>query len=96
MKAALDGLDAVRGDLANNHARYRDSLSKLELKMPTGTVRLDSNRQAIGTTFVTEVVKDSKGELTTRVLRKVDNVEQLLGIPRDQFKIGTRDEPSCP
>ncbi len=96
MKATLDALDAVKGDLSGGHAKYREALSKLELRMPTGTVRLDSNRQAIGTTFVTEVVKDSKGELTTRVLRKVDNVDQLLGIPKDQFKIGTRDEPNCP
>jgi branched-chain amino acid transport system substrate-binding protein len=96
MKAALDGLDAVKGDLSGNHAKYREALSKLELKGPTGTVKLDANRQAIGTTFVTEVVKDAKGELTTKVLRKVDNVEQLLGIPKDQFKIGSRDEPNCP
>jgi branched-chain amino acid transport system substrate-binding protein len=96
MKAALDALDAVGGDLSGNQAKYREALNKLELKMPTGTVKLDANRQAIGTTFVTEVVKDSKGELTTKVLRKVDNVEQMLGIPKDQFKIGSRDEPNCP
>jgi branched-chain amino acid transport system substrate-binding protein len=96
MKATLDALDAVKGDLSGGQAKYRDALAKLELKGPTGTVRLDSNRQAIGTTFVTEVVKDGKGDLTTKVLRKTDNVEQLLGIPKDQFKIGTRDEPSCP
>jgi branched-chain amino acid transport system substrate-binding protein len=96
MKAALDALDTVKGDLSGNQAKYREALSKLELKGPTGTVRLDGNRQAIGTTFVTEVVKDGKGELVTRVLRKVDNVEQLLGIPKDQFKIGSRDEPNCP
>ena len=96
MKAALDGLAAVNGDLSNNHQRLRQTLSTMTLKGPTGDIRLDANRQAIGTTFVTEVVKDAKGELTTRVLRKVDNVEQLLGIPRDQFKIGTRDEPNCP
>jgi branched-chain amino acid transport system substrate-binding protein len=96
MKAALDALDAVKGDLSGGQAKYREALSKLELKMPTGTVKLDGNRQAIGTTFVTEVVKDSKGDLTTKVLRKVDNVEQLLGIPKDQFKIGSRDEPNCP
>jgi branched-chain amino acid transport system substrate-binding protein len=96
MKAALDALDAVKGDLGGGQAKYREALSKLELKMPTGTVKLDANRQAIGTTFVTEVVKDAKGELTTKVLRKVDNVDQLLGIPRDQFKIGSRDEPNCP
>lgn len=96
MKAALDGLAAVNGDLSGNQAKYREALSKLELKGPTGTVKLDANRQAIGTTFVTEVVKDAQGNLTTKVLRKVDNVEQSLGIPKDQFKIGTRDEPNCP
>jgi branched-chain amino acid transport system substrate-binding protein len=96
MKAALDGLAAVNGDLSNNQQRLRQTLSTMTLKGPTGDIRLDANRQAIGTTFVTEVVKDAKGELTTRVLRKVDNVEQLLGIPRDQFKIGSRDEPNCP
>lgn len=96
MKAALDALDAAGGDLSGGHAKYRTALQNLQLKMPTGTVRLDGNRQAIGTTFVTEVVKDSKGDLTTKVISKVDNVEQLLGIPKDQFKIGSRDEPNCP
>ncbi|MBL8342515.1 MAG: ABC transporter substrate-binding protein [Rubrivivax sp.] len=96
MKAALDGLAAVNGDLSGGQLKYREALSKLELKGPTGTVKLDGNRQAIGTTFVTEVVKDAKGDLSTKVLRKVDNVEQLLGIPKDQFKVGSRDEPNCP
>lgn len=96
MKAALDGLEAVKGDLSGGQAKYREALSKLELKMPTGTVRLDANRQAIGTTFVTEVVKDAKGDLTTRVLRKVDNVDQLLGMKKEDFQIGSRDVPACP
>jgi branched-chain amino acid transport system substrate-binding protein len=96
MKAALDALDAVKGDLSGGQARYRDALSKLELRMPTGTVRLDGNRQAIGTTFVTEVVKDSRGALTTRVLRKVDNVDQMLGMKREEFQMGSRDVPACP
>jgi branched-chain amino acid transport system substrate-binding protein len=92
----LDGLAAVNGDLSGNQVKYREALSKLELKGPTGTVKLDSNRQAISSTFVTEVVKDAKGDLSTRVVRRVDNVDQTLGIPKDQFKIGTRDEPNCP
>jgi branched-chain amino acid transport system substrate-binding protein len=96
MKATLDGLASVNGDLANNHAKYREALSKMVLKTPTGDVRLDANRQAIGTTFVTEVVKDAKGELTTKVLRKVDNVDQLLGMTAADFKIGSRDVPACP
>ena len=96
MKAALDALDAVKGDLSGGQAKYRQALSNLQLRMPTGTVRLDANRQAIGSTFVTEVVKDGKGELTTRVLRKVDNVEQMLGMKKEEFQMGTRDVPACP
>lgn len=96
MKAALDALDAVKGDLSGGQAKYRQALSSLQLRMPTGTVRLDANRQAIGSTFVTEVVKDSKGELTTRVLRKVDNVDQMLGMKKEEFQMGTRDVPACP
>lgn len=96
MKAALDGLDAVKGDLSGGQVKYREALSKLELKMPTGTVKLDGNRQAIGTTFVTEVTKDNKGELTTRVLRKVDNVDQMLGMKKEEFQMGSRDVPACP
>ena len=96
MKAALDALDAVKGDLSGGQAKYRQALSNLQLRMPTGTVRLDANRQAIGSTFVTEVVKDGKGELTTRVLRKVDNVDQMLGMKKEEFQMGTRDVPACP
>jgi branched-chain amino acid transport system substrate-binding protein len=96
MKAALDGLAAVNGDLSGNQAKYREALSKMVLKTPNGDVKLDANRQAVGTTFVTEVVKDSQGNLTTKVARKVDNVEQTLGMSAADFKIGSRDEPNCP
>ncbi len=96
MKAALDGLAAVNGDLSGGQAKYREALSKLVLKTPTGEVRLDSNRQAIGTTFVTEVVKDAQGNLSTKVARKVDNVDQTLGIKKEDFQMGSRDVPACP
>jgi branched-chain amino acid transport system substrate-binding protein len=96
MKAALDGLDAVKGDLSGGQAKYRAALSKMVLKTPTGDVRLDANRQAIGSTFVTEVVKDPQGNLYNKVLRKVDNVDQTLGIKKEQFQIGSRDVPNCP
>ncbi|CAN7669820.1 ABC transporter substrate-binding protein [Variovorax sp. LjRoot84] len=96
MKAALDGLAAVNGDLSNNQAKLRDALAKMTLKTPNGDVKLDANRQAIGTTFVTEVVKDAQGNLFNKVHSKVDNVNQLLGMKPDEFKIGSRDVPSCP
>ena len=96
MKAALDGLDAVKGDLSGGQAKYREALAKLVLKTPTGDVKLDGNRQAIGTTFVTEVVKDAQGNLFNKVHRKVDNVDQLLGMKKEEFQIGSRDVPNCP
>ncbi len=96
MKAALDGLAAVNGDLSGNQAKYREALSKMVLKTPNGDVRLDENRQAIGTTFVTEVVKDAQGNLTTRVNSKVDNVDQMLGMKKEDFAMGSRDVPNCP
>lgn len=96
MKAALDGLDAVKGDLSGGQAKYRDALSKMVLKTPTGDVRLDANRQAIGSTFVTEVVKDAQGNLYNKVISKVDNVDQLLGMKKEEFQVGTRDVPACP
>jgi branched-chain amino acid transport system substrate-binding protein len=96
MKAALDGLAAVNGDLSNNHAKLREALSKMTLKTPNGDVRLDGNRQAIGTTFVTEVVKDAQGNLFNKVHSKVDGVEQMLGMKKEEFQIGSRDVPACP
>lgn len=96
MKAALDGLDAVKGDLSGNQVKYREALSKMVLKTPTGDVRLDGNRQAIGTTFVTEVVKDAQGNLFNKVNSRADNVDQMLGASAADFKMGTRDVPACP
>jgi len=96
MKAALDGLAAVNGDLSGGQAKYREALQKMVLKTPTGDVRLDGNRQAIGTTFVIEVVKDAKGNLNTKVARKVDNIDQMLGMKKEEFQMGTRDVPNCP
>ncbi len=96
MKAALDGLAAVNGDLSDGGVKYRAALTNLTLKTPTGDVKLDQNRQAIGTTFVTEVVKDDKGNFYNKVVKKIDNVSQTLGIPAAEFKIGSRDVPDCP
>ena len=96
MKAALDGLDAVKGDLSGGQAKYREALSKMVLKTPTGDVKLDGNRQAIGSTFVTEVVKDAQGNLFNKVHRKVDGIDQLLGMKKEDFQMGSRDVPACP
>jgi branched-chain amino acid transport system substrate-binding protein len=99
MKAALDGLEAVKGDLSDGQAKYREALRTLKLQTPTGVVTLDENRQAIGTTFVTEVAKGSDGTFFNRVVKVVPNVNQRLGMSKadfDKVGLGSRDVPDCP
>jgi branched-chain amino acid transport system substrate-binding protein len=99
MKAALDGLDAVKGDLSGGQAKYREALKTLKLKTPTGEVVLDENRQAIGTTFVTEVAKAADGGFYNKVVKVVPNVNQRLGMSKadfDKVGLGSRDVPNCP
>src|SRR5207237_8214072 len=88
MKATLDGLEGVKGDLSDGQKKYRDALTKMVLKTPVGDVKLDQNRQAIGTTFVTEVVKDAQGNLYSKVLREIDNVSQTPEMQPCAFKVG--------
>jgi hypothetical protein len=68
------------------------------LDAPNGEIRLDDNRQAIGTNFVTEVVEDADGNLVSNVVKVVENVNQTLGYDPEVFaKIGLpgRDVPEC-
>ena len=41
-------------------------------------------------------MKDSQGNLFNKVLRKVDGIDQMLGMKKEDFKMGSRDEPNCP
>ena len=68
------------------------------LDAPNGQIKLDSNRQAIGTNFVTEAVKDKDGNLVSKVVKVVPNVSQTLGFKPAVFaKIGLpgRESPAC-
>jgi branched-chain amino acid transport system substrate-binding protein len=99
MKAALDGLEAVKGDLSGGQAKYREALKTLKLQTPTGVVTLDENRQAIGTTFVTEVAAGADGVYYNKVVKVVPNVNQRLGLSKadfDKVGLGSRDVPNCP
>jgi ABC-type branched-subunit amino acid transport system substrate-binding protein len=96
--AMLIGLDKVNGDLSDGQKKYRAALAGLELDAPNGKMRLDENRQAIGTSFVTEVVKDANGDLVSKVVQVVPNVDQRLGFSKAVFdKIGLpgREVPVC-
>jgi branched-chain amino acid transport system substrate-binding protein len=61
-------------------------------------MRLDENRQAIGTTFVTEVVKDKNGDLVNNVVKVEPNVDQRLGFAKavfDGIGLPGREVPVC-
>jgi branched-chain amino acid transport system substrate-binding protein len=96
--ALILGLRQVDGDLSNNQAKLKEALAKIEIDAPNGKIKLDSNRQAIGTNFVTEVVDDGKGALFSKVVKVIPNVNQMLGYDPAVFaKIGlpSRTVPEC-
>jgi ABC-type branched-subunit amino acid transport system substrate-binding protein len=96
--AALQALDKVNGDLSDGHKKFRGALASLVLDAPNGQMKLDSNHQAIGASFVTEVVKDKNGDLVNKVVKVVLNVKQTLGFDSAVFaKIGLpgREVPVC-
>jgi len=96
--ALMEGLNKVNGDLSDNQSKLKATLASLEINAPNGKIKLDSNRQAIGTNFVTEVVDDGKGALLSKVVKVVSNVNQTLGYDPAVFaKIGlpSRTTPEC-
>jgi ABC-type branched-subunit amino acid transport system substrate-binding protein len=96
--AMLQALEKVDGDLSDGQAAFRAALQSLVLDAPNGKIRLDQNRQAIGSNFVTEVVQTSDGSLATELVEKVDNVEQNLGLSDAQFAslgLPSRDVVDC-
>ena len=61
-------------------------------------IKLDENRQAIGSIFITEVVQDADGNLHNTFKAKVDNVDQKLGMSKEEFDamgLPSRDTPDC-
>jgi branched-chain amino acid transport system substrate-binding protein len=98
-EAALEGLDAVKGDLSGGQKAYRDALQKLVFKGPAGGVKIDENRNGIGNTYITEVAKKPDGEFYNKVVKVVENVTETLGLSKEEFNkmgLGSRDVPSCP
>ena len=91
-------LDEIKGDLSDGNKKFREGLNKIVLDAPNGKITLDENRQAIGTNFVTEVVKDEKGDLISKVVKTIPNVQERLGFSKtafDKFVPPGRDNPPC-
>jgi branched-chain amino acid transport system substrate-binding protein len=98
-KAALLALKQINGDLSNGEAKLRETLGTLQFNTPTGPIKLDHNRQAIASNYVTVVDKKSDGTLYNKLAQTVPNVNQTLGVPEAQYlQMGefSRDNPSCP
>jgi len=97
-RAALAALEAVRGDLSDGQAAFQRTLAALALETPLGLIRLDENRQAIGPVFVSEVAQRADGALYNRMVRRIDNVNQTLGLTPEAFRalgLPGRDTPAC-
>ena len=96
--AAFTVLNGIGGDLSDGHANFRAALAALELDAPNGMIKLDGNRQAVGTNFVTEVVEDADGNLVNQLVKTVPDVPQTLGLDPAVFAtIGApgREVPEC-
>lgn len=97
-KAALDALDAVKGDLSNNHQGLHRKLSTMTLNTPTGPVTLDENRNAVANIYLTAVAKNADGSLYNKVVKIVPAVTQQLGMSKPEFEklgLGSRTNPEC-
>ena len=96
--AIFRALDEVKGDLSDGNKKFRSVLQKMVLDAPNGKITLDENRQAIGTNFVTEVVKAPNGDLISKVVKTIPDVQERLGFSKavfDKFVPPGRDNPPC-
>jgi branched-chain amino acid transport system substrate-binding protein len=96
--AVFKALDQVNGELSDGNKKFRVALQNMVLDAPNGRITLDENRQAIGTNFITEVVKDEKGDLVSKLVKTVPNVQQRLGFSKavyDKFVPPGRENPPC-
>ena len=96
--ATLLALEQIGGELDDDHANFHAALSAIEFDAPNGHIKLDENRQAIGSVFITEVIEGPDGNLVNTFKAKVDNVDQKLGMSKEEFDaigLPSRDTPNC-
>ena len=93
--ALIQALNAVDGDLSDDHAALREELSTMTLEAPFGDVTLDENRQAIIDTSVQQLVLEGD-EVVNKTVSIIRGVDQTFG---GTFSADTpppgRDAPGC-
>jgi branched-chain amino acid transport system substrate-binding protein len=96
--ATLMALEAIGGELDPDQKNFHEALSAVEFDAPNGHIKLDENRQAIGSVFINEVREREDGTLYNHFVKKVDNVDQKLGMSKEEFDaigLPSRDTPDC-
>ena len=79
MEAVLQALEEVDGDLSHGQRRFRAALADVKLEAPNGHIRLDANRQAIGSVYRFQVTGNDKGRISIRLLKTIENVNASFG-----------------
>ena len=96
MDAALEALEAVGGDLSDGQHRFQAALANVRLASPTGPIRLDRNRQAVGQNFLSRYGAIPDGHVAARTFTVIPNVEQSFGgYFRTNGATPSRTSPRC-
>ena len=93
--ALIQALEAVNGDLSNDHAALRRALSNVVLDGAFGRISLDENRQAIQDQFAQQIYTDAEGNLAVRTVAYIPEVDQTFGGTFDGDPTPGRDYPPC-
>src|SRR5262249_48708682 len=100
MRGTLLALQMVNGALNDGQKSFQAALAPTRFDGPTGPVRLDHNRNAIATNFVTVVDKREDGSLYNRLVKTIPDVNQTLGLAENEYlRIGEFDQHNpgpCP
>lgn len=87
LQAILLALKQVDGDLSGDQSSFRRALAKVEFRTNIDShMKLDHNRQAVSDNFVYRI-EERDGRLQGAVIRRVENVNQTLGIPEDKYML---------
>jgi branched-chain amino acid transport system substrate-binding protein len=93
----LQALKTVNGDLSGGQAKFRAALGALGTKgfnSPEGVIKLDGNRQAIGSNFLIQLT--SVNPVTYKTLRRIPNVTQSFsGFFTTKTPTPGRNSPAC-
>ena len=77
-EAVAEALERVGGDLSSGERRFMAALARLRISTPTGSIRLDRNRQAVASAYLTRLDADGKGKPLLHTVRVVPGVEQTF------------------